>query len=116
MDIIKFVKERNRMCRFYKENCLNGCPAGTVVCKNLNKIEDDNFEIVNIVEKWSKEHPRRTFLQDFLEKYPKAPLESDKIPKVCPYQCGYTSETRCEKYSFMKYDNCVECWNRPMEE
>ena len=35
---------------------------------NLTNITAE--ETLAIVEKWSKEHPRKTFLSDLLEKYP----------------------------------------------
>ena len=114
MDAVKFVKEINRMCKTYHD--CSDCPLDKIAYCNIKEIQRNGLKTIEIVEEWSKNHPQKTFLQDFLEKYPKAPLESDKTPKVCPYQCGYTSETRCEKYSSMKYDNCIECWNRMMED
>ena len=66
---------------------------------------------IEIIEKWSQEHPLKTFLSDFLEKYPKANLNNDGTPKgVCPYSLGYEEEQDwCD-------GRCMKCWNRPLEE
>lgn len=76
------------------------------------KIEPANhFEPIDIVEKRSEEHSKKTFLQDFLEKHPKAPRTSDGMPKCCPNHCGYTKFA-----AYKDCEDCIECWNRPMEE
>lgn len=54
MDVLKFVRERNRMCRSFKNNCY-GCPAS----KDCNCVEW-NEKIIPIVEKWSAEHSCKT--------------------------------------------------------
>lgn len=110
MDAVEFLKEKNRMCSYYKEDCNEGCPAFTL--SNCCYPKDDEIKlIIDIVEKWRQEHPKRTFLQDFLEKHPKAPLTIDKNPSFCPYHCGYTKST-----VYKDCEDCIECWNRPMEE
>ena len=48
----------------------------------------------------------KTMLEDFLEKYPKATLEADGTPIICPHNLGY------EKFNECDTGNCVECWNR----
>lgn len=123
MDAVRFIKEINRMCKIIYHDC-SDYPLDKVSYCNRKEIQKNGLKAIEIVEEWSRNHPQKTFLQDFLEKYPKAPLESDNTPKVCPYQCGYTletmcgrtSETRCGKYIYKEYRNCIECWNRPMED
>lgn len=51
----------------------------------------------------------KTILDDFLEKYPKSPLDDeDGTPEVCPTQLGY--EIDCSRMT------CKECWSRPLNE
>ena len=60
MDALEFVRETNRMCKSFSISC-GSCPAK----KHGNctaTIWDE--EIVPIVEKWSKEHPRNKTRQD----------------------------------------------------
>lgn len=109
MDAIEFIKERNRMCAYYPDECA-GCPAKRedVMCYG-DPLDYQTVNIVGIVEQWSKEHPRKTILQDFLEKYPNAVLNDDGVPKPCPYWLGYKDMPFCNRI------RCVECWNRPLE-
>ena len=63
MDALEFIRERNRMCKSFGVECKN-CPANKDSrCLDINLDE----EIVPIVEKWSKENPRKTRLDVFLE-------------------------------------------------
>lgn len=67
---------------------------------------------ISAIQKWSDEHPQRTYLSEFLKNYPNAQLRIDGIPKgVCPYYLGLMSVDDCRKDH-----NCVECWNQPVEE
>lgn len=109
MDAVTFIKERNRMCDFYKCCKIKGCPAENLSCDSLEEITIQGFKLIRDVEQWSKEHPRKTILQDFLEKYPNAELNDDGIPKPCPYWLGYKDMPFCNRI------RCVECWNRPVE-
>lgn len=109
MDAVTFIKERNRMCAYYPDECV-GCPAKREDVMCYGDPSDYQFvNIVGIVEQWSKEHPRKTILQDFLEKYPNAELNDDGVPKPCPYWLGYKDMPFCNRI------RCVECWNRPLE-
>lgn len=119
MDVIEFIKERNRMCNYYKSkgHCKDkSCPASYHCCLDFLSVEYDGFKLVDDVEKFSSEHPQKTMLQDFLEKFPNAPLQSDGTPSLCPYKCGYTREDYCKKFNpHPAYKTCLECWNRPLE-
>lgn len=67
MDAVKFIKERDRMCRFYHHagDCYQ-CPAKDCECSALEGMVDDD-NIVTIVEEWSAAHPRKTRQSVFLE-------------------------------------------------
>ena len=79
MNALEFIRERNRMCKSFGV-CCNNCPAD----KNASC---DSFawkeELVTIVEKWSKENPRKTRQDVFLEQWPNAQC-IDGILVFCP--------------------------------
>ena len=124
MEAVKYFEEKKRMLNsvgrtigFCDSAECSDCPL--YFENNGRGLDCNAFEIlypeeaVAIVEKWSQEHPRKTMLQDFLEKYPKARLEKNGTPKdVCPKNLGYCEGIYCE---INKLD-CVACWSRPLEE
>ena len=84
MDALEFIKERDRMCRFYHhaEDCYQ-CPAKDCECSALEgMIDDDN--IVTIVEEWAAAHPRKTRKSVFLERYPQADIDNTGLLILCP--------------------------------
>lgn len=108
MDAVKFIKEYQRMCD--KISCHNCLAFDKLDCCDL---DTNNPELlVQIVEQWSKEHPQKTMMQDFFEKFPNAPKNLDNTPKFCPRFIGYSQ--------FKDYTDCtnnyLKCWNRPKEE
>ena len=121
---INFFHELQRLCDssgscsgvlYNKEDC----PMFTICrqIKKYGKVFDENKnakKAIKIVQKWSDEHSRKTYAQDFFEKFPKAQRGSDGAPFVCKKtiygrarpnfeDCGYTG-------------TCENCWNEPMEE
>ena len=79
MDALEFIRERNRMCKSFGV-CCNNCPADkNTACDSFAWKE----ELVTIVEKWSKENPRKTRQSVFLEQYPNAKCV-DGILVFCP--------------------------------
>ena len=124
MDAVKYFGEKRRMldslgrtegkcggvrcpdCPFSHKN--NGME---LYCEALEIVYPERA--IEIVEEWSQEHPRKTMLQDFLEKYPNARLEKNGTPKdVCPENLGYCEEIYCHTNK----GDCLACWNRPLEE
>jgi len=113
-NVVNFFRESDRICDLYdcpecplssqnNENHISYCP---------DSLDHENIEkAVEIVQKWSDEHPQRTILEDFLEKYPNAPLNENGSPKACPYLVGYEDEGNCNNYS-----SCRKCWDRQYEE
>lgn len=96
MDAVKYFKEKNRMLSSLGGTGIgcNGVECMTCpLSSNINdedlsctSLESEKPEIaVEIIEKWSEEHPRKTILEDFLEKHPSAPLTDDGVPVMgCP--------------------------------
>lgn len=75
---------------------------------------EETITAIKNLQKWSDEHPKKTYAQDFFEKFPKAQSYSDGSPVICrkiiygeirpPFEnCYYTGA-------------CYRCWNEPMEE
>lgn len=120
MNAVKFIKERNRMCENYFLGGCVGCPLnGISGCNHVQFMKGKEEDIVSIVKKWCEEHPAKTSLQDFLEKYPNAILTNGR-PDFCPLLLGYPKFKFCKSCKnsdslslfFCSYD---ECWNSPME-
>lgn len=109
-----FIKEYTRMCQ---ANACRTCPLMAQLTEDeidcIDFLENHPDKSVYIVQRWSNEHPQRTFLTDFIEKYPKAALDENGIPSdLCPYYLGLMPETSfsdCSHY-------CVQCWNTPINE
>lgn len=85
MNALKFVRERNRMCKYFGdgEGCMS-CP----VYKEGNHCMAILWkeEIIPIVEKWSKEHPYKTRQSVFLEQWPNAKVFVDGVLDFCPLE------------------------------
>lgn len=122
MDAIKFLKEKSRMTKKCSIHCVD-CPLASennttgLRCGDLQREYPEI--VVNIVEKWSAEHPQKTLLQDFLEKYPKALIEDGAFPAACPFQLGYETESEKDINAYCEStarDSCRRCWNRLLEE
>lgn len=89
MDALEFLKERKRMCKSY-EKC-EGCPLKRGGCSLSSSLPDKDCErIITTVEQWSKEHPRKTRQSVFLEQYPDAKIDQDKVLAVCPLMISAT--------------------------
>ena len=120
MDALKFIEERNRMCdRYWQVDCdCDGCPLVDVrECNELCNMVDDSgkavMEAVKIVEKWSKEHPRKTRQDAFLGQWPEAVLVDDIIDiKPCSLVADYMPKECCKT-------SCNECrrkfWTQEVE-
>lgn len=112
MDTVKFIEERNRMCKSFYAAChdakLQRCPAFKVIKNELlcavgRESTLDATAQIAIVEAWSAAHPRKTrkTRQDvFLERYPDILIF--KYFLFCPQKVNrrYKPEKGCD---------CTEC-------
>lgn len=99
-------------CRIRCEHCpLDKKNSGEdVSCMQLELKHPERA--VEIVQKWSNEHPPKPYLTDFLKHYPNVQLYDTGIPKgVCPYHLGLMN-----KDDRRKDRNCIECWNQTVED
>lgn len=81
MDAVEFIRERNRMCKHFRE--CNQCPAYGMICGTIWEMNDAE-RLVRIVGEWEKEHPHKTRQDKFLEQYPEARVDKDGILAICP--------------------------------
>lgn len=120
MDAIKFLKERQRMFKmaggYEKEMTCDGvsCEKCAFYIKTepfcLEDLQDyEGMETK--LEEWIAKHSKRTYQQDFLEKYPNAKMYDNDYPVACLGNLGYKQipESYCIDAS------CKDCWNREME-
>lgn len=80
-----------------------------IACSELELFHSETA--VQIVQRWSDEHPQRTYLSEFLKNYPNAPLEDDGAPEICLSSLGLTNYNGCKNGI-----TCLECWNEPIED
>ena len=113
MDALQFIKERRRMCVFYKGSC-SKCPAKNCICFNIDEMSVDD-RIVDIIEKWAAEHPVKTRQSEFLKQWPNAERDKNGWVNVCPKRLtgkGPNEEGSC-------YIVCSDClhafWSQEVE-
>lgn len=105
MDAVKYLKEMNRMCN--GSDCCE-CPLFTnnngknVNCKILEKEYAE--EAVEIVEKWSADHPVKTRQSEFLKMFPNAKFDG-RIIDICPKRVDTSIPERPNCYCA----KCSEC-------
>ena len=110
MDALKFIEERNRMCDRYWQvdgDC-NGCPLiDARECNELRNMVDGAGKAVGktveIVEKWSKEHPRKTRQDVFLKQWPNAVVYEDGVLNIAPCRLDIPATGHCDGTT------CADC-------
>ena len=117
---IDFFSELKRLCDS-RTSCEAGadnkeqCPMFEVCDRPLTKIcAEDAIKTVEILQKWSNEHPKKTYAQDFFEKFPKAQSNSDGTPFVCRKRIYSGIHSTLEDCYYT--GACYRCWNEPMND
>ena len=118
MDAVKFIKERDRMCKSYydaeKGHCTDECPAHDVQCTDLDDLSTDAEELVARVEEWSAAHPRKTRQSVFLEQWPEAEISfTDGCLTLDP--CKFYKKMRKECVGKLCADCRREFWTQEVE-
>ena len=110
---VNFLKENDRMCH----SIINGSECGTSCLlsyeNNGTYCGCNEFMLhypekaIAIVQKWSDEHPQRTYLSELLRTFPNVELNCNGTPKRihCPHHLGLKDIDNCDK-------GFVECWNQ----
>lgn len=105
----RMIKKHKYICEFECADCpLHWSKNGkSIPCTKLEKSYPD--KAIAIIQKWSDEHPQKTYLSEFLKHYPNTLLNDAGLPKdVCLYNLGLTD---CRNDC-----NCIECWNQPIKD
>lgn len=104
-------RTKNGLCKIKCSNCplcSNNNGEG-LSCPTLEMYYPE--KAIEIVQKWSDEHPQKTYLTELLKNYPNAKLGENGVPmNMCPSILGLQDLENCGEIS------CVECWNQPVEE
>lgn len=114
MDVYEFFNEYARMFKTYRKGVTITNMYITVEGV-LTPNQEVSFECsttkdeIDKIIQWSKDNPRKTRLQDFLEKYPNAKFSQEGIPEACAGTLGYCSSNCVGSLS------CSKCWNEPVE-
>lgn len=109
MDAVNFIVTRDRMCRSFNNRC-RGCEIanrmdGNESCNDY--IKRCPAEAVAIVEKWSKEHPRKTRQSEFLKMFPRVEKAADGMVAFCPEDMD--SKFVCPIKNGGYRDQCIGC-------
>lgn len=102
------IHDYARMCKAHAY--CEGCPMVDVwngACDEA--LIERTAECEAIIDKWCAEHPQKTYLQDFLEKFPKAAM----------YGNGCLIDCRNNVYGWKGracIGNCIVCWHEVMPE
>lgn len=115
MDAVKFIKERERLCK--EHTVCSGCPANdNNRCKFNITLGDEAAKQVEFLEEWSAAHPRKTRQDVFLEQYPNAKLDKDGVLRICP---AFVGGDVSEKYKCLCLTDCGACrhefWSQKVE-
>lgn len=118
MTAIGYLLEKKRMGKAsqdgYCSMSCSACPLGKknngtkCECHQLERLNPERA--IEIVEGWAKDHPLKTYAQDFFEKFPNAPKDVRGKPLTCRWNI-YGGSCRPE-YGH----NCAVCWDEPMNE
>lgn len=111
-----FAEKRRMTKRAEKGLCKLSC-SDCPLCNNNNGegLSCATFEMyypekaISAIQRWSDEHPPKTFLTEFLKNYPNAQLRIDGTPEICLSSLGLTNYNGCRNGI-----TCSECWNQPI--
>ena len=113
MSAVEYLREKERMNNsgvYFKriEKCKQ-C-LGKSICLEICDGFETKYpeECVEFVQNWAEEHPVKTLMDDFFEKFP----NDWGSPRLCPPVAGFAKNKECQ----MEYgQECHDCWSRPLE-
>ena len=115
MDAVKFIEERNRMCKSFDGGC-KGCPAFNELCCAAGQESTlDATAQIAMVEEWSAAHPRKTRQDVFLEQYPNTRLSAECIVDIWPCSVEKNMENVISCNSLSCEDCRREFWMQEVE-
>lgn len=104
MDAVELLKGINRICEHHL-NCDDGCPLKTWCVKNLCSLSEDPKKVIEVVEKWTNEHPVKTRQSEFLKMFPNARIRGDVL-EIRP--CDIDDNIEC----IDRDEECYECYRK----
>ena len=116
MDAVEFLEKRNRMCGALGDECTDKdgtlCPL-LVAARKVGKgcygyTKSHPAEAVEIVERWAKEHPRKTRQSEFLKMFPDARL-FDGVLAIDPCKINSLRFDSKECHSYIDEFGCLSC-------
>lgn len=116
MDAVEYLKTIKRMCKLHKPMCWgedNHTPCELRIKANAKGMGCGDYaatfseEAVEIVEKWSKEHPLKTRQSELLKMFPRAEQGEDGLVVFCPE--NFDSKIECPSKKGGGYGQCGEC-------
>lgn len=120
---VVFSSELYRLCETDEDEygeygaCSDTCPFNNDGERNCPFDRQITQEDVDIVQKWSDEHPvpkPKTYADDFFEKFPEASRVADR-PAFCRGKI-YRTPCRVAVNGMNILDECDLCWNEVMPE
>ena len=109
MDAVEFIVTRDRMCKSFN-GCCNGCEvkkrmgAGNVC---FHYMAQHPQEVVEIVERWAKDHPRKTRQSELLKMFPNALIFKEILAiNPCAIDSSRFGIEECHAYD----DNNAGCF------
>lgn len=123
MDAKKFLEEWKRMCHNFGDYGCGDCPvhsyckqyspdSWTGLCDSSMSIDD----LISRVEQWASEHPKKTRLDDFREKYPNARVIEKGLPFILPRLLGYCQADSCRNCPHYEDWNIKDCWDQEVQD
>ena len=110
MDAVEFLREADRMHNFGDHDCAE-CEVNKRRGDNLSCVSwvlNHPAEAVEIVERWAKEHPRKTRQSELLKLFPRTGLGDDGLVGFCPEDMD--SEFACPRKERGPYaPDCGDC-------
>lgn len=107
MDVVKFVKSVNRLCKNQ-----SGCAKCPIWEKGMCMARFGDYSVENIeetiskVEQWAKEHPVKTRQSEFLKRFPNAKLDSNGVLAIRP--CDIDSKCCTDDNYLIKCGTCAK--------
>ena len=115
MDAVKFINEYRRICSL--KSCME-CPLNEVGCP-ITVQKEKAEEIVDIVEKWSTEHPLKTRQSEFLKLFPNALWSDDGVLRIRPCDIDTKKHRMTGEFCENVNTNCGKCrkmfWLEPLD-
>lgn len=106
-------RTKSRICKINCRDCPlcseNNDTSESLSCGCLEMYYPE--KAVKAVQRWSDEHPPKTYLTELLKTFPNTQLNTNGTPKeMCPHELGLNEIEDCGKT-----DNaCVKCWSQPL--